>query len=1037
MLFRFSRAGLRSFFCHAGRQYGGGWKARPGISAEVGSRSAEALEVRTLLAAPTMTAQEQLLLEFVNRSRLDPGAEAARHGIGLNDGVIGTQIQDVEQPPLAPHQSLITAAGWHSDDILDRNFFAHDAPAPAPSHTTDSPADGSTPQERGDKAGYPGSVGENIGINQTTGPIDPNDQFWVEVRHSNLFKSSGHRVNMLRDIYVELGTGVRFGKYLSNGTNWNAIVVTEKFGTYFGAGDSFLTGVVFSDATSGQYNDDFYSLGEGVGGGTITAYSQTSSDIYTDGVGNSGGYSLQVPDDTYSVVLELTNGTKYIAENVEVNGVNEKVDFELTTATLGDFNPPADPVNPDVIDFDTETGRWNVGMLEPGGSTLNHDVWANWGTTVDWRFPVTGDFNGDTFTDVAAWNSGTGAWRVGLSDGTAFNHSNWDIWNKNSGWHSVVVGDFTGDGNDDIAGRKANGSWFVAQSDGSGSFTSTNRGYWSINRQWSDVVVGDFDGDGKDDIGGRNDRGHWFINEGSAGSFVTSAWGFWNPNRTWESVVVADFDGDGSDDLGGLAADVGHYFVGISDGMDFGITAWGYFNRNGLLENPVVGDFNGNSRPDLAIWNSENGRWIVGKNITGDFDVDANFTSWTSNNSWNSISAHNLDGSGKDELLIQTGNSYYASDFTGGDTTPSQIGDWFDPHGHPLGVVAFRESNATWRAAFLDHDANGDHVLSSFLPSNWNANRTEFPVSGDFNGDGLTDVAAWDPNNSVWGVGLNTGSSLAYDNWGLWNAASGWQDVVVGDFNGDGNDDIAGRKASGIWFVQQSDGNTFTDVNWGGLWSSARTWTDVRVGDFNDDGFDDITGRNDNGGIVVAAGSASGFTTTSFGSWSTARNWQHVRVADVNGDNRTDLIGLAQDTGDIYVALSTGTSFNSSVWGSVAAGLTFGHGLVGNFAGDSKADYALWNSVTGDWTVAASLSNSFDVDDDFARFNPNGDWQQMIAADVDFDGQDEVLIFGRGSGDGRWFESDLSENEDPRRIATWTPESQYTDAAIATLDDWL
>ena len=32
-----------------------------------------------------LTGNEQLFLELVNRARLDPAAEAARYGIGLND----------------------------------------------------------------------------------------------------------------------------------------------------------------------------------------------------------------------------------------------------------------------------------------------------------------------------------------------------------------------------------------------------------------------------------------------------------------------------------------------------------------------------------------------------------------------------------------------------------------------------------------------------------------------------------------------------------------------------------------------------------------------------------------------------------------------------------------------------------------------------------------------------------------------------------------------------------------------------------------
>lgn len=987
------------------------------------------LEPRTMLSAPTMTAQEQLLLELVNRARNDPGAEAARFGIDLNDSLTAGTIEDTPKAPLAPHQSLITAAGWHSDDILNRDFFAHNAPAPAPH--------GTTPQDRGDAAGYTGAVGENIGINQTTGTLNENDQYWVEVRHENLFRSSGHRVNMLDDIYVEIGTGVRYGKYFSNGINWNAIVVTENFGTYFGNNLPFITGVVYSDATSGQYNDSFYSLGEGVGGGTITAYSTTSSATYSDDVGTSGGYSLQVPNGTYSVVLTLVGGTTYIVENVTVGGENQKVDFELTTATRGSVDPPVEQINPDVVEFNANTGRWNVGLLGTNGSSLTNEVWGDWGTSNNWEFPLVGDFNGDGYKDVAAWNSDNGMWNVGLNEGGTFVQSEWEYWNINSGWHFAVVGDFDGDGDDDIAGRKASGFWFIGESNGTSSFTTTNVGYWHVARTWEQPVVGDFNGDGRDDIAGRNDRGHWFVNETTGGNFRTTAWGYWNVNRIWDHIVVADFNNDGRDDLGGLTADRGHYFVGLSDGVDFVITAWGYYNNNQRLENAVVGDFAGDSRLDLAMWNSVNGRWILGTNIGGDFDINAKYTTWNANTSWSRATARNVDGAGRDELLLQTGDSYYASNFDSSSTTPTQIGDWFNPAGQSLGVAAFDTAAGSWFAAIIDHDANGNHVLSDLLPGSWNSSRNTFASVGDFNGDGLTDVAGWDPITGQWGVGVNQGDTLASQTWGSWNPASGWQDVLVGDFNGDGRDDIAGRRSSGYWSVLVSNGNSFSDTDWGGRWSNSRPWYDVQVGDFNGDGRDDIAGRNDVGAWFVALGSANGFTSTHFDTWSTARTWQHVKAADVNGDNRTDLVGLALDTGDIYVALSSGTAFSTSVWGSVPAMQSYGHGVVGNFSGDDAADFALWNAETGVWTVAASAGGHFDILNDFATINANGNWQQMIPADLDNDGFDELLLFGRGSSDGRWFESDLSEGEDPNRIGTWNAESRYTDAVIGRLNEWI
>ena len=63
------------------------------------------------------------------------------------------------------------------------------------------------PTERAAAAGYSGSVAENIGWGGSTGPID-NNRHVVE-RHVSLFRSSGHRVNILKEPVRELGVGVR------------------------------------------------------------------------------------------------------------------------------------------------------------------------------------------------------------------------------------------------------------------------------------------------------------------------------------------------------------------------------------------------------------------------------------------------------------------------------------------------------------------------------------------------------------------------------------------------------------------------------------------------------------------------------------------------------------------------------------------------------------------------------------------------------------------------------------------------------------
>ena len=63
----------------------------------------EQLEDRRLLAAIQMTAQEQLLVELINRARANPEAEAARFGIPLNEDLEPGEISSDPKQPLAPN----------------------------------------------------------------------------------------------------------------------------------------------------------------------------------------------------------------------------------------------------------------------------------------------------------------------------------------------------------------------------------------------------------------------------------------------------------------------------------------------------------------------------------------------------------------------------------------------------------------------------------------------------------------------------------------------------------------------------------------------------------------------------------------------------------------------------------------------------------------------------------------------------------------------------------------------------------------------
>ena len=254
-----------------------------------------------------MSDDEQLVLELINRARANPAAEAARLGIDLNEGLLPGTLTTTPKQPLAPHQLLNDVAAAHSQDMIDRDFFAHVNP------------DGADPGDRIAAAGYSArSWGENIAIDAGAAQA-----------HDLLFRSAGHRVNMLRDSFRELGVGVRARD------DWG-VTMTEVFASR--TGDVFLTGVAFSDQVIA---DNFFSVGEGLDGVTITATARNRGTTYTTITGPTGGYSLQVPTDTYDVTAAGGELLKPIVVSaVYVGAANAKADFVVPYAPPGGPAPP-------------------------------------------------------------------------------------------------------------------------------------------------------------------------------------------------------------------------------------------------------------------------------------------------------------------------------------------------------------------------------------------------------------------------------------------------------------------------------------------------------------------------------------------------------------------------------------------------------------------------------------------------------------------------------------------------------------------------
>ncbi|HEY8940124.1 MAG TPA: CAP domain-containing protein, partial [Cellvibrio sp.] len=272
--------------------------------------STQSIEISTTPTAIDITrqptAQEVYVLELVNRARFDPAAEAARYGIGLNDGITGTQITAERKSPLAHNLLLVDSARTHSQWMLDNDIFSHTG------------ANDSTPGQRMAAAGYvftdQWANGENIAYAGTTASsIDLTD--YAARHHEGLFKSPGHRVNILSTNFRELGVGQKQGYFLSNGTNYLSSMLTQNFART--GNNYFITGVIYNDLNG----NEFYNVGEGISGATVRINGTVYSAFTT------GAYSIPVTNGSYEVVISADSLQTDTTYNVQVTGGNVKVDL--------------------------------------------------------------------------------------------------------------------------------------------------------------------------------------------------------------------------------------------------------------------------------------------------------------------------------------------------------------------------------------------------------------------------------------------------------------------------------------------------------------------------------------------------------------------------------------------------------------------------------------------------------------------------------------------------------------------------------------
>ena len=266
--------------------------------------------------------------------------------------------------------------------------------------------------------------------------------------------------------------------------------------------------------------------------------------------------------------------------------------------------------------------------------------------------------------------------------------------------------------------------------------------------------------------------------------------------------------------------------------------------------------------------------------------------------------------------------------------------------------------------------ADGSFVAAPGSPYNIGASAGSV-VSGDFNGDGLSDLAVSannTPSTSMLTIllGQHDGSFVPAPRSPI-SVGSAQNELATADFNGDGNLDIAWVGGDGILILLGNGHGGFSLL-------SPITATSIGVsnlggiatGDLNHDGRPDVVitaygGYPYGPGFVaVLLGDGKGNFSVAPGSPMQPQYFPgDVTVADFNMDGSPDL-AIASAFGNqvggesnfVLVLLNDGTGlFHPDPQGPFPTGLGPRSIVHGDFNGDGKADVAVCNETSGSVTI--------------------------------------------------------------------------------------
>ena len=312
----------------------------------------------------------------------------------------------------------------------------------------------------------------------------------------------------------------------------------------------------------------------------------------------------------------------------------------------------------------------------------------------------------------------------------------------------------------------------------------------------------DFNSDGKADLAVVEGGSVAILISNGAGSFATTT--LCTAGVIPGSICSADFNGDNKPDLAITDNGPGDVSILIGNGAgSFSTATTSLYTSNYTMGGICSADFNGDSKPDLAISSGFNYLLVALGNGTGSFGtptqfpagVNTNYVISTDFNGDNKADLAVTIGNGASSevsVILGNGAGSFGSpgSFSIGLAPQSLLSADFNGDGKMDLATANTENSSTGDISVLLGNGTGSFSAATSIGLSIGTIPSGL-CSGDFNGDGKVDLAAATilndaPHASVL-LGTGTGAFGAATNFATDSVP---RSIVSGDFNGDGKTDL-------------------------------------------------------------------------------------------------------------------------------------------------------------------------------------------------------------------------------------------------------